>query len=73
MKTGTADSKGLFSSLQELVHEKQNRLKESMKMMGLANWIHWSAWFTKNLLFLVISIIIVTAMLKVQLTNENIS
>ena len=51
---------------QELVHEKQNRLKESMKMMGLANWIHWSAWFTKNLLFLLIAIIIVTAMLKVR-------
>ncbi|XP_073229976.1 phospholipid-transporting ATPase ABCA3-like [Porites lutea] len=50
--------------IKELVHEKQNRLKESMKMMGLANWIHWTAWFTKNLLFLLISIIIVTALLK---------
>lgn len=37
-----------------------------MKMMGLANWIHWTAWFTKNLLFLLISIIIVTALLKVS-------
>jgi len=35
-------------------------------MMGLANWIHWTAWFTKNLLFLLISIIIVTALLKVS-------
>lgn len=37
-----------------------------MKMMGLANWIHWTAWFTKNLLFLLVSIIIVTALLKVS-------
>ena len=35
-------------------------------MMGLANWIHWSAWFTKNLLFLLISIIMATILLKVR-------
>ncbi|KAJ7352721.1 hypothetical protein OS493_034326 [Desmophyllum pertusum] len=52
--------------IKELVHEKQNRLKESMKMMGLANWIHWSAWFTKNLLFLLISISLATILLKVM-------
>lgn len=52
--------------IKELVYEKHNRLKESMKMMGLANWIHWSAWFTKNLLFLTISIIMATALLKVM-------
>lgn len=50
--------------IKELVHEKHNRLKESMKMMGLANWIHWCAWFTKNLLFLLVSIIIATIILK---------
>ena len=46
--------------------EKQNRLKESMKMMGLANWIHWCAWFTKNLLFLLISVVVVVVVLKVK-------
>ena len=47
------------------MNEKQNRLKESMKMMGLANWIHWCAWFTKNLLFLLVTIGIATILLKV--------
>ena len=56
---------------QELVNEKQNRLKESMKMMGLANWIHWCAWFTKNLLFLLVTISIATILLKV--TDTEIS
>ena len=51
--------------LQELVMEKQYRLKESMKMMGLANWIHWLAWFLKNLLFLLISSVLLTILLKV--------
>jgi len=41
-------------------------LKESMKMMGLANWIHWCAWFTKNLLFLLVTISIATILLKVM-------
>ena len=47
------------------MHEKHNRLKESMKMMGLANWIHWCAWFTKSFLFLLISIIMATILFKV--------
>lgn len=53
-----------MSVIKELVFEKNQRLKESMKMMGLANWIHWLAWFTKDLLFLLISIIIATVFLK---------
>ena len=41
-------------------------------MMGLANWIHWCAWFTKNLLFLLVSIGIATILLKVTDTEfEN--
>ena len=59
--------KFIFPFLQELVFEKNQRLKESMKMMGLANWIHWLAWFTKDLLFLLISIIIATVFLKVRI------
>lgn len=53
----------VFTSLtivRELVHEKERRLKESMKMMGLVNWVHWAAWFTRCFLFLLISTIIIT-------------
>ncbi|CAB4007510.1 ATP-binding cassette sub-family A member 3-like [Paramuricea clavata] len=50
--------------VKELVYEKQCRLKESMKMMGLSNWIHWLAWFTKCFLFLFISVSLVTAILS---------
>ncbi|XP_057304734.1 phospholipid-transporting ATPase ABCA3-like [Hydractinia symbiolongicarpus] len=50
--------------VKELVAEKQFRLKESMKMMGLANWIHWTAWFLKTLAFLLISVILQTILLK---------
>eukprot|EP00794_Sanderia_malayensis_P017576 gene17576-19328_t len=51
--------------IKELVAEKQYRLKESMKMMGLSNWVHWLAWFLKNFLFLSISCILLAILLKV--------
>ena len=61
----------LYFAFQELVHEKQQRLKESMKMMGLANWIHWMAWFFKNLFFLLISVVLITIILKVWSSCSN--
>ena len=36
-----------------------------MKMMGLPNWLHWTAWFVKSLAFILITIILITALLKV--------
>ena len=42
----------IFTALtivRNLVHEKERRLKESMKMMGLQNWTHWAAWFLLGL------------------------
>jgi len=54
-----------ISVIKELVAEKQYRLKESMKMMGLSNWIHWLAWFLKNFLFFLISVILLTILIKV--------
>jgi len=52
--------------VKNIVHEKEKRLKESMKMMGLPNWLHWLAWFTKSFIFLTFTIIIITVFLKVR-------
>ncbi|XP_072014244.1 LOW QUALITY PROTEIN: phospholipid-transporting ATPase ABCA3-like [Amphiura filiformis] len=49
----------------ELCLEKELRLKESMKMMGLSNWVHWLAWFVKNFLFLCITTILIVILCKV--------
>ena len=64
-----------LSIVKALVQEKERRLKESMKMMGLANWVHWSAWFTKCFLFLLITVAIITIIFKVGkvLTESDIS
>ncbi|XP_077983207.1 phospholipid-transporting ATPase ABCA3-like [Glandiceps talaboti] len=48
----------------ELVVEKETRLKECMKMMGLSNWLHWSAWFVKCFIFLMISGLLMSIILK---------
>lgn len=45
-----------------------------MKIMGLPNWLHWTAWFAKSFIFLSISSILITVLLKVSwYTNTNYS
>ncbi|KAH3872038.1 phospholipid-transporting ATPase ABCA3-like isoform X2 [Dreissena polymorpha] len=51
--------------VKDVVHEKERKLKESMKMMGLNNWLHWAAWFVKYLLFLCITVAVMTLFLCV--------
>ena len=45
--------------------EKQEKLKETMKIMGLPNWLHWSAWFIKSFVYMAIIMVIMSALLKV--------
>lgn len=43
--------------------EKENRLKEYMKVMGLSQWIHWLGYFIINyakLMFLVVILTVCT-------------
>uniref|UniRef100_A0A673NAM5 ATP-binding cassette sub-family A member 3-like n=1 Tax=Sinocyclocheilus rhinocerous TaxID=307959 RepID=A0A673NAM5_9TELE len=57
-----------YSSLnivRAVVQEKERKLKEYMRMMGLSNWLHWSAWFLMFFLFLSISIFFVTVLISV--------
>ncbi|XP_041455377.1 phospholipid-transporting ATPase ABCA3-like, partial [Lytechinus variegatus] len=50
---------GAGSITRELTFEKECRLKESMKMMGLANWMHWLAWFVKYFVYLLIPTLLI--------------
>ena len=51
--------------LQELVVEKETRIRESMFMMGLSQWVLWTTWYLKQFIFLFISVLIMTILLKV--------
>ncbi|XP_047145843.1 phospholipid-transporting ATPase ABCA3 isoform X2 [Hydra vulgaris] len=55
-----------LSNVKNIVHEKEHKLKESMKMMGLRNWIHWLAWFTKCFVFLLIPMILISIVMCVD-------
>ncbi|XP_033097470.1 ATP-binding cassette sub-family A member 3-like [Anneissia japonica] len=54
-----------------IVQEKEKKLKESMKMMGLNNWLHWSAWLTKCFLFLAISTFFMTILFWVKVGDKG--
>ncbi|XP_055389657.1 phospholipid-transporting ATPase ABCA3-like isoform X2 [Condylostylus longicornis] len=44
--------------------EKEKQLKEVMKIMGLPNWLHWTAWFIKSYLLIVSAICLIVVLLK---------
>uniref|UniRef100_A0A8D0D6S7 ATP binding cassette subfamily A member 3 n=1 Tax=Sander lucioperca TaxID=283035 RepID=A0A8D0D6S7_SANLU len=57
--------------VRSVVQEKERKLKEYMRMMGLSNWLHWSAWFLMFFLFLSISIFFVTLLLCIQVSPNG--
>lgn len=44
-------------------------LQEYMHMMGLSNWLHWSAWFLMFFLFLLVSVFFVTVLFCVKVSG----
>lgn len=50
--------------------EKERQLKEAMKIMGLPNWLHWTGWFIKSMLFMTISATLIIVLLKVRTENH---
>ncbi|XP_076818416.1 ATP-binding cassette sub-family A member 2-like isoform X1 [Clavelina lepadiformis] len=50
--------------VQHIVYEKERRLKEVMKIMGLSNGIHWLAWFISIFLQLEVTVTVIALLLK---------
>lgn len=53
-------------AVQAIVYEKEQRLKEVMKMMGLSNAVHWVAWFITSLCVMSITVSLLVVTLKVN-------
>ncbi|XP_038212274.1 ATP-binding cassette sub-family A member 3-like [Zerene cesonia] len=52
--------------------EKENQLKEIMKIMGLPTWLHWTAWFFKQFIYMFIIAGLLVMLLKINwFTNEE--
>eukprot|EP00054_Salpingoeca_dolichothecata_P030926 m.256674 g.256674 ORF g.256674 m.256674 type:complete len:1715 (+) comp26744_c0_seq8:78-5222(+) len=60
-----------LSIVKSIVWEKERRLKESMKMMGLNNSIQWAAWFAQYFCFLMITMIIITILMTAGKVLKN--
>jgi ATP-binding cassette, subfamily A (ABC1), member 3 len=55
-----------LSIVRNIVMEKELRLKEALRMMGVGSWVHWTAWFIKSFIFIMISLIGVMLILSVR-------
>ena len=56
-------------AVQAIVYEKEQRLKEVMKMMGLSNAVHWVAWFITTLCVMSITVFLLVIILKVKCSS----
>lgn len=52
-----------------IVYEKEARLKETMRIMGLDNGILWFSWFISSLIPLLVSAGLLVVILKVRLPH----
>ena len=53
-------------TVKSIVHEKERKLKETMRIMGLGNSVHWIAWFIDSISVLTIACIILPIILYVR-------
>uniref|UniRef100_W4VRK6 Putative lipid exporter abca1 n=1 Tax=Corethrella appendiculata TaxID=1370023 RepID=W4VRK6_9DIPT len=53
--------------------EKESQLKETMKIMGLPSWLHWSAWFIQSMMLLSMSISLVTMLLCISFGGNGMA
>ncbi|XP_058116458.1 phospholipid-transporting ATPase ABCA3-like [Anopheles ziemanni] len=60
-----------INTVKYITVEKEKQLKEAMKIMGLPSWLHWSAWFVKCLVLLIISISLIVVLLCVNITTNT--
>ncbi|GFS22638.1 ATP-binding cassette sub-family A member 1-like [Elysia marginata] len=47
-----------------IVYEKESRLKETLKIMGLGNGVNWLAWFISSLLPMMLTAVLLCILLK---------
>ncbi|KXJ71644.1 hypothetical protein RP20_CCG020100 [Aedes albopictus] len=60
-----------INTVKYITIEKERQLKEAMKIMGLSSWLHWTAWFVRCLILLLITISLVTVLMTVSLTTNT--
>ncbi|XP_045164403.2 phospholipid-transporting ATPase ABCA3-like isoform X2 [Mercenaria mercenaria] len=54
-----------------IAYEKEKKLKEAMKMMGLKTSMYWLSWFFKNLVYLVLICIFYTVIFSIKFGEKG--
>ncbi|CAH1974734.1 unnamed protein product [Acanthoscelides obtectus] len=54
-----------INTVRMITIEKEKQLKESMKIMGLSNWLHWTSWFIKYFIYMFIAVCLMLIILKI--------
>lgn len=58
-----------INTVKFIAAEKEKQLKEAMKIMGLPNWLHWTGWFVRSMIFMTLSISLIVLLLKVRVSK----
>ena len=56
--------------IKSIVHEKEMRLKETMRVMGLGNSVHWISWFLDSFAIMFTSCVLLTIILVVSINSS---
>ncbi|GBP90839.1 ATP-binding cassette sub-family A member 3 [Eumeta japonica] len=59
------------NTVRAVTQEKELQLKETMKIMGIPSWLHWLAWFIKQLTYLSVSVVLLVILLKIPLKKMS--
>ncbi|OWF34668.1 ATP-binding cassette sub-family A member 3-like [Mizuhopecten yessoensis] len=56
----------VFQTTKNIVYEKEKKLKETMKLMGLQPILYWLSWFTKVFIYMLIACFFFTLMMAID-------
>ncbi|XP_007499573.1 phospholipid-transporting ATPase ABCA3-like isoform X1 [Monodelphis domestica] len=60
----------VLNIIRSIVNEKERKLKEYMRMMGLNNWLHWVTWFLVFFIFFFIAVFFITVLFCIKVKNN---
>ncbi|XP_059179614.1 phospholipid-transporting ATPase ABCA3-like [Physella acuta] len=61
----------IIINTKNLVYEKERKLKESMKLMGLTSSVHWVSWFITYAVYLVPAMAIYAIIFSIKVSNAG--
>ncbi|XP_046856240.1 phospholipid-transporting ATPase ABCA3-like [Xenia sp. Carnegie-2017] len=58
-------------TVHNIVYEKEQQLKETLKIIGVNNWLHWVAWFIQSFLICLVAVVIMTLLFTIKFNSDG--